>query len=136
EQSFDLLKIMKKVENQTKPEYIPIIEQMKKDFYGGCKSEGMTKAQTDELWASMLIYGFNRGHASAYSIISVDQMWYKIHFPAVFWYVKMKYALNDSDLHKYSQFAVKDGAVVMLPHVNYTAKTSLRKMDGEPVIQQ
>lgn len=136
EQSFDLLKIMKKVENQTKPEYIPIIEQMKKDFYRGCKSEGMTKAQTDELWASMLIYGFNRGHATAYSIISVDQMWYKIHFPAVFWYVKMKYALNDSDLHKYSQFAVKDGAVVMLPHVNYTAKTSLRKMDGEPVIQQ
>ena len=48
----------------------------------------------------------------------------------------MKYALNDADIHKYSQCAVKDNAVVMLPHVNYTAKTSMRKVDGENVIQQ
>lgn len=62
QQSFDMLKIMKKAENLTKPEYVPIIEQMKKDFYKGCKSEGLTKAQTDSIWASMLIYGFNKGH--------------------------------------------------------------------------
>lgn len=62
QQSFDMLKIMKKAENLTKPEYIPIIEQMKKDFYRGCKQEGLTKEQTNSIWASMLIYGFNRGH--------------------------------------------------------------------------
>lgn len=136
QQSFDLLKIMKKAENQNKPEYIPIIKQMKKDFFKGCRSEGLTKEQTTEIWASMLIYGFNKGHSTGYTIISVDQMWYKIHHPAEFWYVKMKYAGNDADLHKYSQFAVKDNAVVMLPHVNYTAETSMRMMDGENVIQQ
>ena len=62
QQSFDMLKIMKKAENLTKPEYIPIIEQMKKDFYRGCRQEGLTKEQTNSIWASMLIYGFNRGH--------------------------------------------------------------------------
>ena len=62
QQSFDLLKIMKKAENLNKPEYIPIIEQMKKDFFKGCRSEGLTKEQTEEIWASMLIYGFNKGH--------------------------------------------------------------------------
>ena len=62
QQSFDMLKIMKKEENLRKPEYIPIIEQMKKDFYKGCKSEGLTKEQTNSIWASMLIYGFNKGH--------------------------------------------------------------------------
>lgn len=136
QQSFDLLKIMKKAENLNKPEYIPIIEQMKKDFFKGCRSEGLTKEQTKEIWASMLIYGFNKGHSTGYTLISVDQMWYKIHHPAEFWYVKMKYADNDADIHKYSHFAVKDNAVVMLPHVNYTAKTSMRMMDGENVIQQ
>lgn len=135
-QSFDLLKIMKKAENLNKPEYIPIIEQMRKDFFEGCKQEGLNKEQTKEIWASMLIYGFNKGHSTGYSIISVDQMYYKIHYPAEFWYVKMKYAGSESDIHKYSQFAVKDNAVVMLPHVNYTAKTSMREMDGENVIQQ
>lgn len=136
QQSFDMLKIMKKTENLTKPEYIPIIEQMKKDFYRGCRQEGLTKEQTNNIWASMLIYGFNKGHSTGYALISIDQMYYKVHYPTQFWYVKMKYADNDADIFKYSQFAVKDGAVVMLPHVNYSAKTSLRKMDGEDVIQQ
>lgn len=136
QQSFDMLKIMKKAENLTKPEYIPIIEQMKKDFFSGCKQEGLTKEQTNNIWASMLIYGFNKGHSTGYALISIDQMYYKVHYPTQFWYVKMKYADNDADIFKYSQFAVKDGAVVMLPHVNYSAKTSLRKMDGEDVIQQ
>lgn len=62
QQSFDMLKIMKKEENLHKEEYKPIIAQMKKDFYNGCKSEGMNKEETDNLWASMLIYGFNKGH--------------------------------------------------------------------------
>lgn len=136
EQSFDMLKIMKKPDNLKKPEYIPVIEQMRKDFYKGCRQEKLTKAQTDSLWASMLIYGFNKGHSVGYSLISIKQMWYKINYPTIYWYVKMRYAGNDSDLHKYSQLAVKDGAVVMLPHVNYTAKTSIRKLDGNLVIQQ
>lgn len=63
-------------------------------------------------------------------------MYYKVHYAPVFWYVKMKYAGSDADIHKYSNLAVKDGVVVMLPHVNYTADTSIRKMDGEYVIQQ
>lgn len=136
QQSFDLLKIMKKAENLNKPEYVPIIEQMRKDFFAGCKKEGLTKEQTSEIWASMLIYGFNKGHSTGYTLISVDQMWYKIHYPAEFWYVKMKYAGSEADIHKYSQCAVKDNAVVMLPHVNYTARTSMREYDGENVIQQ
>lgn len=136
QQSFDMLKIMKKAENLTKPEYIPIIEQMKKDFFRGCRQEGLTREQTNSIWASMLIYGFNKGHSTGYALISIDQMFYKVHYPTQFWYVKMKYADNDADIFKYSQFAVKDGAVVMLPHVNYSAKTSLRKMDGEDVVQQ
>lgn len=61
-QSFDMLKIMKKPENLTKEKYVPIIDQMKKDFFKGCRIEGLTKAQASEIWASMLIYGFNKGH--------------------------------------------------------------------------
>lgn len=136
QQSFDMLKIMKKAENLTKPEYIPIIEQMKKDFYKGCRQEGLDKEQTDSIWASMLIYGFNKGHSTGYALISVDQMYYKLHYPTEFWYVKMRYAGSDADIYKYSQCAVKDGTVVMLPHVNYTATTSIRVVDGENVIQQ
>lgn len=136
QQSFDMLKIMKKEENLHKPEYIPVIEQMRKDFYNGCKSEGMNKEATDSLWASMLIYGFNKGHSTAYALIPIDQMWYKVYYPTEFWFTKVKFAQNDAEVYKYSECAVKDGVVVMLPHVNYSALTSLRTYDGENVIQQ
>lgn len=136
QQSFDLLKIMKKAENLNKPEYVPIIEEMKKDFFKGCKKEGLTKEETKSLWESMLIYGFNKGHSTGYAFISVKQMWYKINYPTDFWYVKMKYAPTDADGFRYTHSAVKDGALVVLPHVNYSAFTSLRKMEGEKVIQQ
>lgn len=136
QQSFDMLKIMKKVENLHKEEYKPIIAQMKKDFYSGCKKEGMNKDETNSLWASMLIYGFNKGHSTAYALIPIDQMFYKVYYPTEFWYTKIKYAQNDANIYKYSECAVKEGVVVMLPHVNYTAETSLRTYDGENVIQQ
>lgn len=137
EQSFSLLKIMKKPENLQKAEYIPVIEQMKKDFFSGCKEEGLTNEQTKSIWASMLIYGFNKGHSTGYSLISVDQMCYKKEYPLEFWYVKMKYADNESDLHKYAAMAAKSGVVVMLPHVNYSEEqTTLRRLSGGYAIQQ
>uniref|UniRef100_A0AAU8B112 Polymerase/primase n=1 Tax=Dulem virus 36 TaxID=3145754 RepID=A0AAU8B112_9CAUD len=71
-----------------------------------------------------------------YSIISLKQMWYKLNYPVIFWYVKIKYAGNENDVFKYSHCAVKSNAVVFLPHVNYTAKTSMRTYDGELVLQQ
>lgn len=63
-------------------------------------------------------------------------MFYKVYYPTEYWYVKIKYSGSEADLAKYCILAVKDGAVVMLPHVNKTAKTSLGKLDGEHVIQQ
>lgn len=83
-----------------------------------------------------MVYESICGRSTGYAIISVEQMWYKLHYPSVFWYVKIKYAGNDGDIAKYSEYAVKDGAVVLLPHVNGLAKTSLVNVDGEQAIQQ
>lgn len=135
-QSFDLLKIMKKASNLSKPEYVPVIEEMRKDFFKGCKSEGLTKEQTKDIWSSMLIYGFNKGHSVGYGRISIKQMYYKVYYPVIFWYVKIKYARNDADFYKFTRAAILDDFVVFLPHVNYSALTSLRREDGEQVIQQ
>lgn len=63
-------------------------------------------------------------------------MYYKVYYPTEYWYCKIKYAGTDTDLAKYCALAVKDGAVVMLPHINKTAYTSLGTVDGEHVIQQ
>ena len=48
----------------------------------------------------------------------------------------MKYVGDEAKLAKFKENAVKDNAVLFLPHVNYSADYTLRKMDGEYVIQE
>lgn len=109
---------------------------LKEKFVSGAVENGFTKKEAEKLFESMVVYSFNKGHGTGYSIISLQEMYYKIYYPTIYWYVKMKYNDKEDDRFKYSINAVKDGALVFLPHVNYTADYSLRKMDGEYVIQE
>lgn len=105
-------------------------------FEEGAKRFGMTKEQSYEIFDKFFNYAFNKGHSTGYSLISVEEMYYKIYYPNEFWYVKIKYTGDDSKRAKFKQNAVKDGAVIFLPHVNYSAQDSLRKVEGSMVIQE
>jgi len=107
------------------------------NFVKGCAKLGIEKDRAIDLFKKFYEYSFNEGHSVGYTLVSTEQMYYKVHYPEVFWFSKIKYANNDADFAKYCENAVKDGGVVMLPHVNYSmVKTSLRKIDGEFAIQQ
>ena len=107
-----------------------------KKFEEGAKRFGMTQEQAFEIFDKFFNYAFNKGHATGYSLISVEEMYYKLYHPCEFWYVKMKYTNDDSKLVKFKENAIKDNAVVFFPHVNYSADFSLRKVDGDVVIQE
>jgi DNA polymerase-3 subunit alpha len=111
--------------------------KFEKAFVAGSKKLGVPADQAKDIFKKFYDYSFNEGHSVGYSLISAEQMYYKVYYPEVFWYSKIKYANNDNDFYKYCENAVKDGAVVFLPHVNYSkVKSSLRKIDGEHAIQQ
>lgn len=105
-------------------------------FVKGAIQNGFTKEEATELFTNLLVYTFNKGHAVGYTIISLEEMYYKIYHKIEFWYVKTKFAPNSADRAKYCMNAVKDGILMFLPHVNYTANYSLRKVDGSKVIQE
>lgn len=107
-----------------------------KKFEEGAKRFGMTQEQAFEIFDKFFNYAFNKGHATGYTLISVEEMYYKLYHPTEFWYVKMKYTNDDAKLAKFKENAIKDNAVVFLPHVNYSADFSLRKVDGDMVIQE
>ena len=47
----------------------------------------------------------------------------------------MKYARDDAEMSKFQSLAVKDGSVILLPHINWSQeKTSLRDVDGDHAI--
>ena len=106
-------------------------------FVKGALNHGFTEEKAREFFQSLLVYTFNRGHAVGYSLISFEEMFYKVHYPAEYWYTKIKYAKDDKEKELFCEKAVESDIIIFLPHVNLSrSKTTLRKEDGERVIQQ
>lgn len=106
-------------------------------FVKGAVENGFTEEEALELFEKLLVYSFNKGHAVGYTLISFEEMFYKVYYPNEYWFSKLKYAKDSNEYDKFCSNAVADGSVVFLPHVNYsTPKARLRKVEGENVIQQ
>lgn len=107
-------------------------------FVKGAISNGFKKEEAEQIFSSATdMYGFNKGHAVGYSLLSVEEMFYKVHYPLQFWFGKMKYAPNEDTYYKCCALAVQAGNVVFLPHINYSdVKTKIRKVEGEYCLQQ
>lgn len=113
-------------------------DELKPIFIEGAMQEGMQKSDASELFEAMLGYLFNKGHGTGYSIISMEQMYFKVYHPVIYWFVKLKYAKDEKEQDEFSEKAMKENNVVtFLAHVNLSKdEMSLRKEDGEKVLQR
>ena len=101
------------------------------------ENQNVSFKEAENLFDEMTCYTFNKGHAVGYSLISIEEMFYKIYYPNQYWFAKLKYAKSSAEYDKFCSKAVADGSVIFLPHVNYSGpKSKLRKVDGEVAIQQ
>lgn len=109
-------------------------------FIKNAHANGWTMEQATEMSVGIMAYVFNKGHATGYSMIALEEMYYKVYHPREFWYVKMKYfgagKANASKLRMFKQQAIASDTVIFLPHVNYTADYSLRVEEDDSVIQE
>jgi DNA polymerase-3 subunit alpha len=111
-------------------------DELQAKFIKGAVENGYTKEKAKKLFDMMVVYSFNKGHAVGYTLISILEMWFKIYYPLHFWYIKNKYADAEKDRYLYTIEAAKNGILFFLPHVNYSADFSLRKIDDDYVIQE
>lgn len=105
-------------------------------FSIGARKLGMSEEETINLFDTFFNYSFNKGHSTGYTLISVEEMYYKVYYPTEYWYVKMKYSQNATLRAKFKSNAVGQDVVIFLPHVNYSADDTLREVEGETVIQE
>lgn len=116
--------------------YNEMRDELFKKFIEGSVKNGFDKDASTDLFEKMTTYTFNKGHSVGYSLISMEEMFYKTYFPNEYWFSKLKYARDESEMGRFQSFAVADGSIIFLPHVNWSdPKTKLRKMEGEKVIQ-
>ena len=105
-------------------------------FREGMARYGLDDSEAKALFDKFLNYSFNKGHAVGYALISQEEMWFKVHHPMVFWYVKLKQADMDGDGRRFIKECAADGNIIFLPHVNYSKPDfSLRSVEGEKCIQ-
>ena len=107
-----------------------------KKFMRGMKKYGYDPDEAKELFNKFLNYTFNKGHAVGYALVSLEEMFYKVYYPNEFWYTKLNQEHDEASREKFMAEACNDGIVIFLPHVNYSANFSMRKVDGEYVIQK
>lgn len=139
----DADKIMKFMKGgNTTEKMLKIQEQYRQELLtkfanGLMEMQNVSFEDAEQLFDEMTCYTFNKGHAAGYSLISLEEMFYKIYYPNEYWFAKLKYAKGDAEYSKFCSKAVADGSVIFLPHVNYSGpKSKLRKVDGEVAIQQ
>lgn len=105
-------------------------------FVKGSMESGLTKKDANALFEKMMVYSFNKGHGVGYSLISVEEMFYKVYYPLEFWLCKLKAEGVDEKIAVYKSEAIRSGCVIMLPHINGSADYSIRELDGDRVIQE
>jgi DNA polymerase-3 subunit alpha len=100
------------------------MDRHRERFMSGAVSRGHDKEKSSELFDLMYKfadYGFNKSHAAAYSVVTMQTAWLKCHYPAEFFAALLSTELSDTDkIVKYSKDAAKRGLVVRPPHINFS----------------
>lgn len=122
--------------DKSKKLYDEHYEDFMNRFCENAKKHNMTTKDSKEIFEAFLCYAFNKGHATGYSLISVELMYYKVYFPLEYWTMLLRFESEETKKKSYESAAVKDGCVILLPHINGTYKDDIVEIDGERVIQE
>lgn len=81
-------------------------------------------------------YLFNKGHGVGYTILSCQEMYYKIYYPLEFWAAKIKQEKDELKRRAYEAEAVKAGLVILPAHINGPAECEIVEFGGGKCIQR
>ncbi|MGZ3795624.1 MAG: DNA polymerase III subunit alpha [Pseudobdellovibrionaceae bacterium] len=100
------------------------MDRQRTRFMDGAKAKGYEEKAASDLFDLMYKfadYGFNKSHAAAYSVITMQTAWLKCYYPTEFFAALLSTELSDTDkIVKYAKDAGKHGLVVKPPHVNFS----------------
>ena len=112
-------------------------QQLKELFINNARKYSKMKlSKIKELYDQMCLYLFNKSHGAAYGLISYYEMWLKHYYPMEFYYALLKFEEVEFKREAYKSEAVREGCIVLMPHVNGGRRFALVELEGEKVIQE
>lgn len=120
-----------------KKQFDEIYERCLIEFVKGATAKGMTKEEAEQIYDNFYNYAFNRGHATGYSIISAQEMYYKVHYPLEYWATKLRQEQKDErQRYLFKKAIVQSGIVILPPRHNGLMYDGVTTLDGEKCIQE
>jgi len=95
-----------------------LLESYKERFVESAIKRGCPDVEAEYIWGKLEKfsgYGFNKSHATAYSITGYSSQWLKHHYPAQFWVTAFQFA-EKNDVYRYlSELHVMGNPVTIEP---------------------
>lgn len=102
-------------------------------FVSGCMKNGISLKIADELWrqvSSFSGYAFCKAHSASYSVLSFQEAWLKVHYPAEFLCSVLNNYGGFYSHQEYINEAKRLGVTVRLPDVNGSVVSHSVETDG------
>ena len=96
----------------------------------------INKKEALEFYNQIVLYLFNKAHSTAYTLLSAYSMYLAIHYPLEYYCELLKREANGRKRRSYESVIASKNHVVLLAHINGSAKYSIVKFKGERTIQQ
>jgi DNA polymerase-3 subunit alpha len=98
-----------------------IFDRNRERFSELCRDAGMTEAQVESSWElveGFAAYGFNRAHATAYSLLGYQMAYLKVHYPVAFHAALLETSVGTSKEDQYVKETRRVGVPVLGACVN------------------
>ncbi len=110
--------------------------QMQDTFVKGCMSRGVEKPVAEEVWrqvSSFAGYSFCKAHSASYAVLSFQEAWLKVHYPAEFLCNVLNNGGGFYNHQEYIEEAKRLGVTVKLPDINLSER--LHTVEADKIIR-
>jgi len=111
------------------------MERQKKIFIKGAEDKGVDKTKAEEIFAQMekfAMYGFNRSHSAAYSVLAFQTAYLKAHYPGEFMSAVLTHNMNDiKQVNFFLNEAKRIGLRTLGPDINESDAKFVVNENGE-----
>uniref|UniRef100_A0A6M3M3Y1 Putative DNA polymerase n=1 Tax=viral metagenome TaxID=1070528 RepID=A0A6M3M3Y1_9ZZZZ len=100
-------------------------EKYMRPFIKGCMSKGIERITAIEIWDQLLLhgnYGFNKSHATGYTILSFSNMFLKVYFPIEFMCASLTHTA-DNKKDELIEETKRLGIKIMTPKIGISHST-------------
>jgi len=103
----------------------------------GCVANGIPEETASLIWDKMESFGsyaFNKSHAAAYAVVSVQTAWLAYYYPVIFMKANLNvYISNPDKLKAYLAFCIKNNIEILPPSVNHSEEFFSLNADGTKI---